>query len=346
MKKIIVYCEINNLTRTFDDVTYQLLSKARELKYSASLIGKTSDVKDYEYFVEAVALAPSLSRESISNALRSGADRVVLLKDSSFDIFVQTILASAFVEYFNSNPADIIIFPATPYGRIIAPRITTMLNTGLVADCTGLDFVLKKGELRLAPTRPTFGSELMATILSKKNPQCATIRPNVFKAEFVDSVEINMDNYTESLIKYPFEENRIKLINAITDKKTDKPDFLNAKVVLAAGFGIASGKKGEYFDKLEKLSRIMCANYAVTRKVVEMGYADKKYQIGQTGSTTQADLYIAFGVSGAIQHIAGMKNSKTIIAVNNDENADIFKYSDYKIVADAKKMIDEIYAML
>ena len=343
MKKIIVYCEpIDEFKLEY--TAYELLSKARELKFSAKFMANAPDVhiKDCEYFVEAVVIANELNKESVLNAIKSGADKVVLLKTSDTADYTHIDIAKAFVDYFKQNPSEIIIFPATPKGRIIAPRITTMLQTGLVADCTGLEFALKKDELKLAPTRPTFGSELMATILSKKNPQCATIRPGTFNAEFVEISKINENQFIQVAMQNPSSDKKIKLFNLVNENTFNSIDFSSSKVILAGGWGICGGKNTTYIDKLKKLALKMNASFATTRKVVEAGLVDKAYQIGQTGSTVAADIYIAFGISGAIQHIQGMKNSKKIIAVNSDKDADIFKYCDYKIVADARSVIDEM----
>ena len=221
---------------------------------------------------------------------------------------------------------------------MVAPRITTLLDTGLVADCTELNFVLKGEELKLAPTRPTFGAELMATILSKKNPQCATIRPKTFEPVFSYKEDGEFFEYTPTSV----EENQIKLIRSLVDSNVSSYDFSDAKIIFAAGYGLAQGRETEYFDKLSQLAKYFGAKVASTRKVVDFGLMQPKTQIGQTGSTVNADVYVAFGVSGAIQHVMGMKNSKIIISINSDKDAEIFKYSDYKIVADAKKVIDEM----
>ena len=347
MKKIIVYCE-SNKDGTLTDTSFELLTKARELKLSAKFMAETTpnNINDPEYFVEAVTVGKDLERATVLKAISAGADKVVLLRNEDFEIFNQIDTAEVFVNYHNSNPSEIIIFPATPKGRIVAPRITTMLNTGLVADCTGLEFALKKDELKLAPTRPTFGSELMATILSKKNPQCATIRPKTFKAEFTEVNGIREGQYYEEYVNLTENGQKIKSYNLIGEKLADRIDFSNAKVVIAGGWGICKGKDLKYIEKLKKIADKLNGVFATTRKVVEAGLVDKAYQIGQTGSTTNADIYIAFGISGAIQHIQGMKNCKTIIAVNSDENADIFKYSDYKIVQNAETVIDDLSKLL
>ncbi len=333
MKKILVYGELNSKDNTIEKVTFELLNKARRLSSEAKELKQ-----DEEYIVEVVFCASYLVDDEINKAFKAGANRVVLIKDSVFDTFYSTVYADAFLEYFDKNPSDIILFPATPKGRLIAPRVTVQLDTGLVADCIEAEFVLKNDKLLFAPTRPTFGSELMATILSKKAPYCATIRKGVFKTDFSNAKTGEFVEYTP----ISYHEDRIKLIKTILNKDKNDVDFTNAKVVLCGGYGLYSNKSDEYYKKLKKLAKITDSFFGVTRKVVDFNLAEQKYQIGQTGSTVQAKLYVAFGVSGAIQHIQGMKNSKTIVAINTDENADIFKYSDYKIVADAKKVIDDL----
>ncbi len=338
MSKIAVYLETNLNNYTLNDVSYELLTKARQLKTSA----KEIDCKDNDFEVIGIALSKNIDKDSVKKAFCAGADYFVHIKDSSLEIFSQTVFSLSFVEYFSSNPCEIILFPATPQGRIVAPRITTMLDVGLVADCTGLDLIKKNDNIMLAATRPTFGSELMATILSKKNPQCATVRPKTFQVDFTSDLGDISDRFSEYELKYPINETRIKLLRSFFEKEVEGVDFDNAKIILAGGYGLYMGKNVEYFEKLENLAKKINAKFAATRKVVDLNLVPKAYQVGQTGSTVNPDLYVAFGISGAIQHMVGSKNAKKIIAINSDENADIFKYADYKIVADAKKVIDEL----
>lgn len=332
MKKIIVYCEVDFVKKRLQEVSYELISKAFELTKKALEISKE------EYFVEAVALCDEIDEESVKKAFLSGAKRFVFVKDKCLSTFSQTVFSQCFVEYFKEQGSDIVIFPATSKGRIVAPRITTLLDTGLVADCTNLDFIIRENKMFFAPTRPTFGSELMATILSKTSPQCATVRPKTFRAEF----DKNLDGELVEFKPTSYEENRVKLIKTIFDNSTQEGDFSNTKIVLCAGYGLIDHKDKKYFLRLEEIAKKIGAKVASTRKVVDIGLMPQYTQIGQTGATVEADLYIGFGVSGAIQHVAGMKNCKTIIAVNNDLNAEIFNYADYKIVADAKWVIDQL----
>lgn len=336
MNKITLYCEFDYKESTLSSVSYELISKACELKNQAI------SLKDEQWEIEAVVIGTFLDEDSIKKSYAAGANRVVLIKSDNFAEFSPLVYANAFVEYFKQNESRVILFPATPSGRALAPRITTMLDTGLVADCTQIEFILKDDVVKLAPTRPTFGAELMATILSKKLPECATIRPKTFKAEFDYS---RQGEYVEF---YSSQERcfKIKLLKLLLDEKEDVCDFSNAKIVLAAGFGLMNGKNAQYVEKLQKLCKLTGAKFASTRKLVDFNITPHSTQVGQTGSTVEAKLYIAFGISGAIQHVCGMKNSKTIIAINTDENAPIFAHSDYKIVKDATVVIDELLELL
>ena len=337
MEKIYIYCELNNDDNNLEDTAYELISKAHKLKLQAHVLKNNS-----EFEIVAIALGEKIDEFSIKKAYEAGADEVVLIKNENLKRFSQTIFAQSFIEYFCQKPANIILFPATATGRILAPRITTILETGLVADCTGLDFVLKEDELRLAPTRPTFGSELMATILSKKDPQCATIRPKTFKADFTKEPEGKYSEYQS----ITYGEDRIKLLNSEYKEEENTANFSDAKIVLIAGYGLLESKNKEYFEKIKRLAEALGAKIGTTRKVVDYKILPQNMQIGQTGATIDANLCISFGVSGAIQHVMGMKNCKTIIAVNNDENAEIFNYADYKIIANAQEVIDELLYIL
>ncbi len=333
MKKIAVYTEFDFKNNTLSEVSYELISKMFSLKERAKDL--TSDLL-YNYTIDAIVLANEIDDALANKIYSAGADRIVLIQCQEFETFNTVLYSKAFLEYYQMTYYDCIIFPATVKTRMVAPRITTALDTGLVADCTNIDFVLKDNELKLASTRPTFGSELMAVILSKKNPQCATVRAGVFKAEFNNSKQGELIKFCVNLKR----DANIEILNSIINDKA-KSYFDGAKIILAGGFGIA-GNNSLYYKKLQKLADKINAKTASTRKVVDYNYMSFETQVGQTGQTVTPDIYIAFGVSGAIQHICGMKNSKKIVAINTDRNAEIFKYSDIKIVADAKEIIDKL----
>ena len=336
MKKIIVYCEADLIKKRLEEVSFELISKAKELTL------KAKEISGDEYIVEAVCLSDKIEEESIKKAFAAGANNFAHIKNKCLEHFSHTVFSQCFIEYYKNSQSDIIIFPATPKGRMIAPRITTVLNTGLVADCTGLDFITRDNKLYFAPTRPTFGSELMATIISKSKPQCATIRPKTFKANF----DYKIDGKLNEFVPTSYEENRIKLLKTVFDNSISEADFSNTDIILCAGYGLCEGKDKKYFLRLEEIAKLIGAKTASTRKIVDLGLMNTISQIGQTGTTIESNIYVGFGVSGAIQHIAGMKNCKTIIAINTDENAEIFKYANYKIIADAKKIIDNLLEKL
>ncbi|MBR2068234.1 MAG: electron transfer flavoprotein subunit alpha/FixB family protein [Candidatus Gastranaerophilales bacterium] len=330
MKKLAIYVEKEG--NTLIDASYELISKACELKAFA----KSS--KDMEIEVTAVLVSSAVDENDVKKAFLAGADNFILIKNDDFQVFNQMKYSSAFLSYFHENYHDYILFPATPTGRMIAPRVTTVLNTGLVADCTGLEFIIKDGLLKLASTRPTFGAELMATILSKQSPECATIRPKTFKADFRNT---KIGTYKE--FPCSIENNFDLILLDSTKDEAQKINFDTAKVIFSAGYGLYDGKDNIYIEKLYQITQKLNIGFALTRKLVDLGIKSSQYQIGQTGMTATPELYVAFGISGTIQHIAGMKNSKIIIAINNDENAEIFKYSDYKIVTDARAVIDDLF---
>ncbi len=338
MKKTAIYCEYDFDNKKIKDVSFELISKAFKLKTHAKNLLKNSDT----FTIDAVILADEINEEEIKKAYCAGADEIILIKNENFKNFDTILYSKAFVEFYKTKNYDAVLFPATTKTRMTAPRITTLLETGLVADCSDVDFILKNEELKLAPTRPTFGAELMATILSKKNPQCATIRSGVFEADFnnkslsCENCELNFTIYNS----FESSNSNIKIIEEILKEKQEDY-FSNAEIIFACGYGI-SGEKGIYFDKIKTLADKFNAKLGATRKVVDFKYLSAKHQIGQTGTSVKPEIYITFGISGAIQHICGMKNSKTVISINTDENAEIFKYSDYKIVDDAKKIIDEM----
>ena len=222
---------------------------------------------------------------------------------------------------------------ATNQGRDLAPRIASSLGTGLTADCTDLD-INENG--KLAATRPTFGGQLMATILCKTYPQMATVRPKVFKVtpddmfvqtEFINcpvNIDITSDKY--SILDF----------QKTIDTNIDELD--SAEIIVAGGKGL---KNKEGFALLKKFANKIGGTIAASRGAVEMGIAPSNIQVGQTGKTVAPKIYIACGISGAIQHTIGMTGSEHIIAINNDDSAPIFEIADTGIVGDVFEILNE-----
>jgi len=335
MNKITVFCEFNKEKNALSSCSYELITKAYELSKQAQELNNT------EFFIEAICCDNVENIENKEKIFSSGANKFVLIENKNIENHNFDVLKDTFLNYYKDNKSDVILFPATAPMRHCAPCITVNLDCGLVADCIDLNFILKDENLMLSATRPTFGSELMATIISKKLPQCATIRPGIFKNKTVKD-----ENGEFIKIQSEIENNKkIKLISNILQNNNDEINIESAEIILCAGYGLNSANR-EYFKKLEKIAQITKTQIGCTRKVVDFGIMDSKYQIGLTGSNTKAQLYIGFGVAGAIQHMCSVKNSKKIVAINTDADAEIFNYCDYKIVGDAKKIIDEILTQI
>ena len=327
-KKIFVVCEYRKNQNIFREVSFELLSAANSLSKQAK------EEFNVDYKVYAIVLDSGIDAD-FCQLSKYGAQEIIYLKNQKFSYYDCCYYSQALVELFKAKDPDIVLFGATNTGRELAPLVTSSLNTGLTADCTALSLVQNKGEIKLAATRPTFGGVLMATILCKNNPQCATVREGVFKKN-----EFEYMTLTEEfpLSKSIFSCSPLKLLE-FSPYELRESTFENAKVILCGGKGL---KTRENFEKLEKLAKLTGCAVAASRGAVDKGFAPQEIQVGQTGKTVAPQVYVTFGVSGAIHHISGMSASKTVVAVNNDPNAPIFENCDYKIVADAVEIIDKL----
>ena len=298
-------------------VFFELLEKAHELSR------KLGGVE-----ISAVCFVSPDKIEGFKDAFRNmGVNKVYYFEDKRLENYSTEYYSKLFVNLVKEAKPEILLIGATNQGRDLAPRISSALHTGLTADCIDLD-INEKGQL--ASTRPTFGGELMATILCKNYPQMATVRPNVFK---VHSVDYHAD--TEFIKKDTSVLNDIKNhVEILEFKKTlenEINDLDNADIVVAGGMGLKN-EKG--FELLQKFADKIGGTVGATRPAVENGLAPHFVQIGQTGKTVRPKVYIACGISGAIQHTVGMDKSEQIIAINNDANAPIFDIADTGIVGD------------
>ena len=221
---------------------------------------------------------------------------------------------------------------ATNQGRDLAPRISSSLHTGLTADCIELD-INEKG--LLAATRPTFGGELMATILCKNYPQMATVRPNVFKVHNVN-YHVNTEFIKKDTSILDSLTNHVEILEFKKTVENEINNLDNADIVVAGGMGLKN-EKG--FELLQKFAHKIGGIVGATRPAVENGLAPHSVQIGQTGKTVRPKIYIACGISGAIQHTVGMDKAEHIIAINNDPDAPIFDIADTGIVGDFFEII-------
>ncbi|APQ95933.1 electron transfer flavoprotein subunit alpha/FixB family protein [Clostridium botulinum] len=308
-------------------------------KVALELIGKGKELSK-KLGVELTAVLLGYNIDDIPRQLiEYGADKVLyvnnpLLKNYTTDGYTKVIN-----DLIEERKPEILLVGATYIGRDLAPRISSRLGTGLTADCTGLD--IDDDTRNLLMTRPAFGGNLMATIICDSNrPQMSTVRPGVFQKLEKDT---NRDGSIEN-IKVNLKESDIKIkIKEIVKLAKEIEDISEAKILVSGGRGLGSP---EGFKLLRELADLMGGAISGSRAVVDSGWIDKAYQVGQTGKTVRPNLYIACGISGAIQHLAGMQDSDYIIAINKDESAPIMQVADLSIVGDYKKilpsMIDEI----
>ncbi|AUN19100.1 electron transfer flavoprotein subunit alpha/FixB family protein [Clostridium botulinum] len=308
-------------------------------KVALELIGKGKELSK-KLGVELTAVLLGYNIDDIPRQLiEYGADKVLyvnnpLLKNYTTDGYTKVIN-----DLIEERKPEILLVGATYIGRDLAPRISSRLGTGLTADCTGLD--IDDDTRNLLMTRPAFGGNLMATIICDSNrPQMSTVRPGVFQKLEKDA---NRDGSIEN-IKVNLKESDIKIkIKEIVKLAKEIEDIGEAKILVSGGRGLGSP---EGFKLLRELADLMGGAISGSRAVVDSGWIDKAYQVGQTGKTVRPNLYIACGISGAIQHLAGMQDSDYIIAINKDESAPIMQVADLSIVGDYKKilpsMIDEI----
>jgi len=324
---------------SFHPVVFELLNKARELseKYKDKL--KVCALVCFMH-TENSEDTPQNSENPLCKALfGAGADKVYIIEHKKIKNFIAK--AHALTQLCRVKNPEIFLTGATTEGRSIAPLVSSALDTGLTADCTKLEITNYKDEKKLAATRPTFGGQLMATILCKKTPQMATVRPSVLlKAETPYSETGEFEKFVPELDDF---YDPIEIIKRETTLSGMTSELEGAQIIVAGGRGL---KTEENFNKLKRFAELAGAAYGGSRGAVDNGLIEKDRQIGQTGKTVAPKVYIAFGISGAIHHITGVSNAGKIIAVNSDENAPIFEHSDVAIVEDAAKVLDELIADL
>ena len=297
------------------DVTLELVEKSLELKKKP---------------VSVLLLTPDKDLDNIISSLsKAGADRVLISKHPKFETYSTEFFSNAVVEIINKIKPSIVLIGATIQGRDLAPRISSLLNTGLTADCTELD-INDKGQL--AATRPTFGGNLMATILCKTFPQMATVRPKVMPMGLLDhETNVSVEEFT---LNFDYIKDNVEILDFI--EHIESSGIENADIVVAGGKGM---KNAENFKILEELADVLGGVVAASRAVVDAGWRPVSEQVGQTGKTIRPKLYIACGISGAVQHTVGMEQSGTIIAINSDPHAPVFSIATYGIIGDVFEVV-------
>jgi electron transfer flavoprotein alpha subunit len=270
--------------------------------------------------------------EGIDDLIAWGADKVYLLDSPEMADNNEDLLTGRLVSLIKSYKPEIVLAGATALGRSFIPRVAAAAGCGLTADCTGLEVDIR--ERQLLQTRPTFGGNILATIICPSaRPQMSTVRPRVFKKGLADKSRqgqiVKLDFSRENLAA------RTKLVSFVEDI-SEKIKLDEADVIVAGGRGLG---KADNFKILEKLAGIMGAALGSSRPPVDEGWISYTHQVGQTGKTVCPRLYIACGISGSVQHMAGMQTSDTIVAINSDPSAPIFEIATYGIVGDLFKVV-------
>ena len=325
-----VFVFAQQVDNTLNGVAFELLGKGKELakdlntEVTAVLIG--SDVK---------GLADQLAEY--------GADKVIVVDDPELKNYRTEPYAHALASVIKEYKPEIMLVGATAIGRDLGPRVSARIHTGLTADCTQLeigDFPINpipgREQLhnQLLMTRPAFGGNTIATIACPNfRPQMATVRPGVMqKAERVEGAQAVIEEFNPGFVP----NNKYVEILDIVKAVSDVEDIMDAKILVSGGRGVGSA---ENFKLLDDLAEALGGTVSCSRAVVDAGWKSKDLQVGQTGKTVRPHVYFAIGISGAIQHLAGMEESDIIIAINKDETAPIFDVADYGIVGDLNKIL-------
>lgn len=314
-----VFIFVQQVDNKVTSVSYELISKGKEL------------AKELDTSLTAVLLGFKVEA-LCANLAKYGADKIIVVDDPELETYTTEAYVHGMCEVLKAHKPEIVLFGATAIGRDLAPRVSARLHTGLTADCTKLEIDAETKNLMM--TRPAFGGNIMATILCPDHrPQMATVRPGVMqKADNIVDVQVPIELFK---IDDMASHKNVEIIEVIK-KTAHKMDIQDAKILISGGRGMGSP---ENFKLLEDLAQALGGTISSSRACVDAGWVEKDRQVGQTGKTVRPDLYIACGISGAIQHIAGMEESDIIFAINKDPGAPIFDVADYGVVGDVTKIL-------
>ena len=302
-------------------VGFELLSKGREL---ADQLGEE---------LCAVVIGDNI-QPYFAELSQYGADKIYAVEGPAYHDYNTAAYANAMVTLIKKYKPSVVLYPSTFIGRDLSPRISSELFVGLTADCTGLS--IKEGNL--IQTRPAFGGNIMADIKCPDyRPQMSTVRPNVFKK--VVSRPGAMAQIVNEMITVPAEAGKVRIISKHMDDASCGTKLDEAEVVIAGGRGM---KDSSGFNVLNELACELGGAVGASRAAIDMGWLPKDQQVGQSGVTVAAKLYVACGISGAVQHIVGMEHSDVIIGVNRDANAPIFNVCKYGLVGDANQIMPKV----
>jgi len=319
-----IYVFIAQDRKTVSNVSLEILGKARELADTFLRMGKSQTVN-------AILIGYELDRMA-EELIHYGADHVIIVKDDPFRVYRTDLYTKALVHIAREKKPEILLFGATPQGRDLAPRVANRLQTGLTADCTSLEISEEEGIL--LQTRPAFGGNIMATIVCPDNrPQMATVRPGVMKRRPFDPKKTG----TQEMMTIGLDEKDFVVrVLDIMESSRRHVKLEDARIIVAGGHGV---NRPEGFELLKNLAAELGAEVGASRAAVDAGWIGQDHQIGQTGKTVRPELYIACGISGSIQHLAGMAQSRYIISINTDRNAPIVNASDVSFIGDLFRVV-------
>ena len=332
-----VYVFAQQVDNELSGIAFELLGKAKEL------------AKDLDTDVTAVLIGNNV-KGLVDELAAFGADKVIVVDDPELEVYRTEPYAHALSSVINEYKPEIVLVGATAIGRDLGPRVSARVATGLTADCT----VLEIGDFPLVPrpgqeqkhnqllmTRPAFGGNTIATIACPDNrPQMATVRPGVMQAiDRIEGAKAEVIEYNPGFTP----DNKYVEVLEVVKSVVDVVDIMDAKILVSGGRGVGSP---ENFQILKDLAEVLGGEVSCSRAVVDNGWLPRDLQVGQTGKTVRPQVYFAIGISGAIQHVAGMEESDIIIAINKDETAPIFEVADYGIVGDLNKIVPALTAAL
>lgn len=308
-------------------VSYELLARGRSL---ADACGEQ---------LVSVLIGANVSEAELTTLILHGADLVISVQDPALQAFIVETYSNVLIDLVQQMKPNIILSAATNNGRTLMPHVAMRLHTGLTADCTDLQIDLATGDL--LQTRPAIGGNILATIKTPNHrPQMATVRPRSTKPLSPDPSRTG--KIQQVALKPELVDKRVKLLS-FEAEATDETNLQDSDVIVSGGRGM---KKADNFKLLHDLARLLGGKVGASRDAVDRGWARYPQQVGLSGKTVLPKLYIAMGISGAIQHLAGMKTAETIVAVNTDPNAAIFQVADFGIVGDAFQVLPELISRL
>ncbi|WP_461205112.1 electron transfer flavoprotein subunit alpha/FixB family protein [Clostridium sp. DL1XJH146] len=304
-------------------------------KVSLEILGKAREIAE-KLNQKVTAVFPGFNiGEKAATLIAHGADNVLFVDDENLKIYTTEPYAKVLNQIIKEKKPEIFLIGATAIGRDLAPRVSARIHTGLTADCTSLDIDEETNNLMM--TRPAFGGNIMATIVCPDyRPQMSTVRPGVMIA--LEEDKSRQGEIQEVKVEFNEKDINVEVLEVVKETK-EKINIEEANVLVSGGRGVGNP---ENFDLLKKLASELEGQVSASRAVIDAGWMERDHQVGQTGKTVRPDLYFACGISGAIQHLAGMEESEFIVAINKDATAPIFEVADLGIVGDLNKVIPAV----